>query len=40
MKLAQFKTKQTGLQRLALSLDDAVIDVADLARAVLEAGGG
>lgn len=39
MKLAQFKTKQTGLQRLALSLDDAVIDIATLARAVLEAGG-
>jgi 2-keto-4-pentenoate hydratase/2-oxohepta-3-ene-1,7-dioic acid hydratase in catechol pathway len=39
MKLAQFKTKQTGLQRLALSLDDAVVDVANLARAVLEAGG-
>lgn len=39
MKLAQFKTKQSAIQRLALSLDEGVVDVAQLARAVLEAGG-
>ena len=39
MKLAQFKTKQSAAPRLGLSSNDGLIDVADLARAVADAGG-
>ena len=39
MKLAQFKTKQSATQRLGLSWDEGVIDVAGLAQAVKDAGG-
>jgi len=39
MKLAQFKTRESGAQRLGILLDQTVTDVASLARAVQEAGG-
>jgi 2-keto-4-pentenoate hydratase/2-oxohepta-3-ene-1,7-dioic acid hydratase in catechol pathway len=39
MKLAQFKTAGSSQQRLGLLIDDAVCDVAELARAVKNAGG-
>ena len=39
MKLAQFKTKQSGVQRLGLSHNEGLIDVASLAHAVEEAAG-
>ena len=39
MKLAQFKTKNSGQQRLGISIGDVVCDVAELARAVKGAGG-
>lgn len=39
MKLAQFKTKNSGQQRLGISIGDVVCDVAELARAVKSAGG-
>jgi 2-keto-4-pentenoate hydratase/2-oxohepta-3-ene-1,7-dioic acid hydratase in catechol pathway len=39
MKLAQFKTRESGEQRLGILLDQALIDVANLAGAVREAGG-
>ena len=38
MKLAQFKTRESGEPRLGILLDQALIDVASLARAVREAG--
>jgi acylpyruvate hydrolase len=39
MKLAQFKAKQSGVQRLGLSHNEGLIDVASLAHAVAQAGG-
>ena len=40
MKLAQFKTNESAEQRLGVLVDDAVYDVAKLARALKESGGG
>jgi 2-keto-4-pentenoate hydratase/2-oxohepta-3-ene-1,7-dioic acid hydratase in catechol pathway len=40
MKLAQFKTSESAEQRLGLLVGDVVCDVADLARAIKESGGG
>ncbi|HSP61762.1 MAG TPA: fumarylacetoacetate hydrolase family protein [Pyrinomonadaceae bacterium] len=40
MKLAQFKTSESAAQRLGVLVGDVVCDVADLARALKEAGGG
>ena len=40
MKLAQFKTNESAEQRLGVLVDDAVYDVAKLARAIKESGGG
>ena len=40
MKLAQFKTSGSAAQRLGILVGDVVCDVADLARAFKEAGGG
>jgi len=40
MKLAQFKTSESAEQRLGVLLGDVVYDVADLARALKESGGG
>ena len=39
MKLTQFKTKDSDQQRLGIAMDDAICDVAELARAVKAAGG-
>src|SRR5262245_13874990 len=39
MKLAQFKTRESAQQRLGRQIDHAVVDVAELARAVKAAGG-
>lgn len=39
MKLAQFKTRESGEQQLGILLDQALIDVASLASAVQAAGG-
>lgn len=39
MKLGQFRRKQSAEKRLALSLDEGMIDVAALAQAVQQAGG-
>ena len=39
MKLAQFKTKNSGQQRLGISIGNAVCDVAEWARAVKSTGG-
>jgi 2-keto-4-pentenoate hydratase/2-oxohepta-3-ene-1,7-dioic acid hydratase in catechol pathway len=39
MKLAQFKTKDSAQQRLGILIGDVVCDVAELARAVKNAGG-
>ena len=40
MKLAQFKTSESAEQRLGVLLGDVVYDVAKLARAIKESGGG
>jgi 2-keto-4-pentenoate hydratase/2-oxohepta-3-ene-1,7-dioic acid hydratase in catechol pathway len=40
MKLAQFKTNESAERRLGVLLGDVVCDVADLARALKESGGG
>lgn len=40
MKLGQFKTSESAAQRLGVLLGDVVYDVADLARALKESGGG
>jgi 2-keto-4-pentenoate hydratase/2-oxohepta-3-ene-1,7-dioic acid hydratase in catechol pathway len=40
MKLAQFKTSESNEQRLGVLVGDVVCDVADLARALKESGGG
>jgi 2-keto-4-pentenoate hydratase/2-oxohepta-3-ene-1,7-dioic acid hydratase in catechol pathway len=40
MKLAQFKTGESAEQRLGVLVGDVVCDVADLARAIKESGGG
>ena len=40
MKLAQFKTNESAEQRLGVLLDDMVYEVAKLARALKESGGG
>src|SRR5258705_13550678 len=39
MKLAQFKTKQSAAQRLGLSLNESLIDIASIAGAVKAVGG-
>lgn len=40
MKLAQFKREPAGPQRLGVLIDDKLIDIAELARALRRAGGG
>src|SRR6266478_1992257 len=40
MKLAQFKTSESAEQRLGILLGDVVYDIAKLARALKESGGG
>lgn len=39
MKLAQFKTRESTTQRLGVSLNEGLVDIADLARAIVAGGG-